>query len=235
MALTLTITDQADGTGATATVAGSGGGLVTIHTQSFAGVLGAGTWASTATKMGDGTADLALTTGHYFAYCDSAGVVAPVVYFAVTDGVASVCQRIEEAVQARLRLIGLAGIANADIVIRDVPTDRNLTTHPCIVVSPVRPTMDGTASVLHKNDVVYAERVSIFAVDNQSAEDNGDTYRLWIEQIARAFRSQRLSGVSEVFHCEVVPGMTIPPLDWLANRYVGEVVLKFTARETSGL
>ena len=126
MALTLTIADQADGTGATATVAGSLGAAVTVYTDSFDGELGTGAWTSSATRTGDGTADLVLATGHHFAYAVAGALVSPVVYFTVTDGVAAVCQRIDEAVQARLRLIGLAGIANADIVVREVPTDRNI-------------------------------------------------------------------------------------------------------------
>lgn len=68
MALTLTIVDQADGTGATATIAGSGGLAMTVYTQTFSGDLGAGVWTVSGTRTGDGDVDLSLAAGHYFAY-----------------------------------------------------------------------------------------------------------------------------------------------------------------------
>lgn len=234
MALTLTMTDQADGTGATATIAGAGvADTVTVYTQSFDGDLGAGTWATAGTRVGDGTVDATLSTGHYFAYCKDADEVSPVVYFVVTDGVKAVAQQIDEAVQAKLRLIGLDDIDNDRIVIRDVATDRNLE-RPCIVVSPIRQVMDPLAGVLHQNDVVYSEQVTIFAADNQ-ANESGAKYKLWLQQIARAFRDQELTGVTEVNRCEVVPGPTVPTAYWSDNKYVGALVLKFTTRETRGL
>jgi ATP-dependent DNA helicase RecQ len=94
-------------------------------------------------------------------------VVSPAVYFVVTDGVAAVQQRIDEAVQARLRLIGLAGIANDDIVIREVPTDRNLTVRPCVVVSPLIALMHDQ---LRAADSIGIRAATLTSVDTNQAE-----------------------------------------------------------------
>src|SRR5690349_3103919 len=71
---TLTLVDNADGTGAVATVAGGAVAAVnTLYVQPFSGVLGAGSWTSQGSRTGDGAIAVSLTTsGHYFAQLKSA-------------------------------------------------------------------------------------------------------------------------------------------------------------------
>jgi hypothetical protein len=65
---TLTMTDQADGTGATATVSGSDDGTTnTVYTAPY----GSSTWTSQGSVAGDGTVDCALDVGLYWARAES--------------------------------------------------------------------------------------------------------------------------------------------------------------------
>jgi hypothetical protein len=66
---TLTASDNGDGTGAVATIAGStAGSMNRVYTVSAAG----GSWTLAGTRTGDGVVALALSAGVYFAYVSSA-------------------------------------------------------------------------------------------------------------------------------------------------------------------
>jgi hypothetical protein len=220
MAVTLTIVDKADGTGATATIAGSTG-TNTVYAQDFGGDLGTGLWVSKGTRSGDGTVSLSLAVGHYFAYVSGAAV-SPVVY-----------KRIRDAVVARLKLLGLAGIVNKNIVGREIRIQRDLAL-PCCVVSYGTPSMDLRAGVLSLDEVVYPIDVAFFDKDNESHDKDG-TYTLWEEKAAKGFRNQRLTGVSEVFNCAVTPGPAIDFEAWKSNEFLGALTLKFSSRESRGI
>jgi len=234
MALTLTITDLADGTGATATIAGSSGAN-TVYTQAFDGDLGSGAWTSGGTRSGDGDVTLSLAAGHYFAYVVNAGVASPVVYLVVTTGASSVVKQILDAVQARLRLIAYSDIDAANIEIREIRTDENMELPCCIVSeSQLAVGMNPKDGPLSRDDVVYPIDVAFFAASNRSHLDIGQ-HTLWLERAAKAFRNQRLSGVVTVTKCEVTPGIPVDRDAWVSNKFVGALTLKFTSRETRGL
>jgi hypothetical protein len=149
------------------------------------------------------------------------------------DGSQSVYYRILLAVQARLRDLILTGIAEENIIIREVPIGRDMTV-PGIVVAAQRPTMSATDGTNLQDDVIYGVVVGIFDNDAQS-QANTDKYTKWEEQIAKGFRNQRLTGVAEVMTCNVVPADAISLRDWLNNKFVGALLLQFTARELRGL
>ena len=240
----LAITDHGDASGATATIADAEEESQTrVWVRSFDGELGDGQWTLAATVDGNGSAELSLPAGHYFAYAVSTvgevQVASRVVYFAVTDGLASIHSRCLEAVQARIRLLALEGIDNQRVVIEKVPAGRNLSATiglPAIVLSPERaamPTAEGTNGA---DDVHYDVLVAIFDRDNQepTLQANLGRHMLWRQQIARAFRNQRLSGVPEVINSEVEPAEGLLDEAWKRELMASALRLRFTSREPRG-
>jgi hypothetical protein len=240
----LVIVDHGDDTGATATIDGTlSGSANTVYVQAFDGQLGSGAWTVAATRSGNGTAPLSLPRGHYFAHVHTAvgelQSVSAVAYFVVSDGVESIHTRCLAAAQARIRLLGLDGLAGDSVVVEKVPAGRNLATLvglPAIVLSPHRaamPAVEGTNSL---DDVFYDVLVAIFDRDNQEStlQANLGRHMLWRQQIARAFRNQRLSGVPEVINCGVEPAEGLLEEAWKRELMTSAVLLRFTSRETRG-
>ena len=237
MSLTLTITDNANGTGATATIAGGANLTNAFFTTPVSGEIGAlGTWTAAGSRVGNGSLVLPLAAGLHFVTFSFYSMGGDSQYWrpvlaVVTDGVASVYYRILQAVQARLRLLGLATIQSANIVVREVAIDRDLTL-PAVAIAPQRPAMSATGGVLGFNDKVYGVLVALYAADNQ-VHTNTDLYAKWMEQVENAFHNKRLTGVAEVITAEVMPGDAIPLEVWRANKYMGLILLKFTSRESA--
>jgi hypothetical protein len=240
----LSILDHGDGSGATATVGSADPAATTVvHVRGFAGDLGDGAWNAVGTVSGSGDLELDLPAGHYFAYAvssiGSAQVASRVVYFTISDGLESIHTRCLNAVQARIRLLGLEGITNAQIVIEKVPAGRNLAAGaglPAIVLSPQRTAMPTAAGTNGADDVHYDILVAIFDRDNQepTLELNLDRHLLWRQQIAKAFRNQRLPGVPEVITSEVEPAEGLIDEAWKRELMVSALRLRFTSRETRG-
>jgi hypothetical protein len=240
----LTVTDHGDDTGATATISGAASQSTnTVYVQSFGGDLGGGAWTAGGSIAGNGDVALALATGHYFAYAVSSvgglQAVSAVSYFVVTDGVESIHTRCLTAAQARIRLLALTGLDNASVVIEKLPAGRNLTAGvglPAVILSPHRAAMPATAGTNSQDDVHYDVLVAIFDRDNQepTLEANLDRHLLWRQQIARAFRNQRLAGVPEVINSEVEPAEGLLDEAWKRELMTSAVLVRFTSRETRG-
>lgn len=245
---TLTIADQADGTGATATVAGSTGGTTnTCYYQNFDGALGTDTWTDGGNRVGDGTIDVALSTGHYIAYIESTDgeqvQASNVVYFVVTDATEeSVHYQCMTAVQARIRALSLTGIVNASVVVKKLPHSKIWQASdgialPAVIITPQREQMPPRAGVTAKDDIGYGVLVTIVDSDNQerTLAANHNKYLVWRQKIAKAFRNQRLSGVSEIIIGVIEPGDPVVPTAWLAQLFASALLLRFTSREGRGL
>lgn len=240
----LSVSDNGDATGATATISGAAAQSDnTVYVQSFAGDLGGGGWASQGSITGNGNLALPLATGHYFAHVVSSlgelQAVSAVSYFAVTDGQESIHTRCLNAVQARIRLLALDGLASQRVVIEKVPAGRNLTAGvglPAVILSPHRAAMPAAAGTNSLDDVHYDVLVAIFDRDNQepTLEANLDRHLLWRQQIARAFRNQRLAGVPEVINSEVEPAEGLLEEAWKRELMTSAVLLRFTSREMRG-
>lgn len=77
---TLALSDNADGTGAVASIAGSSAGSTNaVYTSPVPTGSGALVWSLGGTRTGDGAVPLSLNDGYYLAYCEStlAGLAAP--------------------------------------------------------------------------------------------------------------------------------------------------------------
>ena len=244
---TPTVVHQADGTGATATVAdGDAGATHTIFTQAFDGALGTGTWTDSGDRLGNGTVDLSLSAGHYFAYAqaveDAESAVSTVVYFVATTGSDSTHFQILEAVQAVIKTLTLAGVADDSVVVKKLPLERVVelpdgVALPAILITPQREIMPPTAGVTSFDDVLYGVLLTMIEADNQ--EDtlalNLDVVTLWRQRIAQAFRSQGLSAVATVYTATVEPADVVIPAAWNANLLGSAMLIRFTNREPRGL
>src|SRR6185369_3797179 len=114
MSLALTITDNANGTGGLATIAGSDlGQTVTIYGSRLDSA--SLSWSVVGSRTGDGTVSLALALGYWWFY--AAGIVAslPVATApqkaAFTMATRSVLDRLLDAVVARVQTLTLPAIA----------------------------------------------------------------------------------------------------------------------------
>jgi hypothetical protein len=242
----LSVVDHADNTGATATIAGAAlGSTNTVYVQDFSSDWQSGQWASAGSASGSDSLTLGLAVGHYFAYVRSslAGntAVSAVVYFAVTDGLESIHTRCLAATQARIRLLALEGLSNARVVIEKLPVVRAAGAAafglPAILLSPERTAMPPTSGTNGLDDVHYDVLATILDRDNQepTLQANLDRHLLWRQQIARAFRNQRLSGVPEVIDASVEPADGLVSEAWKRELMASGLLLRFTSREKRGL
>lgn len=242
MPTTYTYTDQADGTGVTLTIAGGGAGdSHTAYVQAFYGGLGSsGAWTSSGTRTGNGTIDLVLTNGHYFGYVLSAGTPSAVEYFVSTSATTSVHYRCLDAVRSRILLCDLEDLEDASVIIRQLPSDRGFDdgeyTLPGIVISQIGvENQSPTEGTNIRDDVQYPVTITILAAGNQDLVTNQEKYLKWREQINRALRNQRLTGVDEVYRVTVTPGpITSPNAAW-NNYYHSQLIIRCVSREIRGI
>ena len=239
--------DDGDGTGATATITGSDADAInTVWTQAFNGSLGTATWTSSGSRIGNGEVSLTLTTGHYLGYVTSASgegtSASTVTYFVVTSSTEAILSQILDAVRSRIQSISLSGIVNASVVVKKLELRRiyrrpDGVALPCVLITPYRPTFSAADGVTSFDDVKYGVQVTMISADNQEPTIEADMDRqiLWYEKIAKAFRNQLLSGVSEVFTATVEPSDVVIPPAWRANLLASAMTLRITARETRGL
>lgn len=236
----LSIADNADET-ATATVSGSSSGATNIvQTQHVASELGGGTWTTQGGRIGDGDVIISVTPGYYWARVVSTlnGMSASSnpVYFRVTDGSGAVLKQCLDAVQARIQGLMLDGLDAANIVVGKAPSDLNLTL-PAIQITPTgREAIDAAEGTNRRDDVGYPVLVTIFAADNQDQTANLNQYLTWRQQIARAFRNQRLPGVSEIVTATVEPDPVVDSAAWFErNLFVSSLLIRFLSREPRGM
>jgi hypothetical protein len=246
MAVTLAITDNADGTGGVATISGANpAATITVYSQTVSGELGTATWTARGSRVGNGTIALAPAPGigYYWwrAVEDLAGVLAAsnFVYQNITDGDQSLHYRCLLAVQARIQSLNLAGVAGASVVIREAPTDRGMgdggaVAMPAILVTPVAVEQLVIATSA-RDDVGFPIFVGIVDISNQELAIDLATRLKWREQIIRAFSNQRLTGVAEVHQVTVEPGSILQPGAYQQNLFASALVVFCQARLTRGL
>lgn len=232
---TLTVADNENGTGLTATIVTDTGNTVTVYHQRVAGPK---VWTSGGSRSGSGTIPITVEPGHYFVHAvatnDGGNASTTVTYAVATDGEAAIVKQILDAVKTRIELLELEDIADSSIVIRKVWLERNIP-KPCIVVCHQR-TAEQLASNV-RDDVSYAILVVLYDLDNQEATyaANLDKYTMWQQKIRRAFRFQYLTGVPEVVGCQIESAEAIIPAAWQQQLFCTALLLRFTSREPRGL
>lgn len=255
--LTLSVADNGDGTGGMASIVGArASATVSLFLSPFSGGLGAaGSWTPSGQRTGNGTIGITAPPGHYFAYAvaaaaDPPAVSAPV-YVALTDNTQSPHYQCLLAAQARVQALSLPGLAAESVIWRKLPLDRLLgasqpTSLPCVLLTPVKESMDPAQGLSALDDVVYGVQCTIVAADNQepTLQANFAQYTLWRWKIAMAFRLQSLTGVTVkvggqpqpgIYNAYVEPAEVVLPAAWSANLYASALLLRFVSREPRGL
>lgn len=230
---TLTITDSADGTGATAALAGTGGAAAAVYVQRVDGELGSGAWALADSRTGDGAVPLALAKGYYWGHAIVAGVPTNLVYFAVTDGRDAVLSRCVAAVKARLQLLDLPCTKLVIDTINDRRPGRE--GYPCVILTTEGASQTSEAALNGRDDLGQPVRCLVKDQCGQYEERKLETYRGWRQAIFRAFHNQRLPGVPESVRNRVeLPGGVTPPM---ADRplMVFELLVRCVTLEPRGL
>jgi len=250
----LSVADNGDGSGAIATIDGaSSTARVTVWVASFSGQLGSAAWESAGNLAGNGNLPLTIPLGHYFGYAsaldaDGGSSASPVDYFTVTDAAQAIAYQCLAAAQARIQSLSLPNLDNANVIVRKLPIDRYLgpgqpTGLPAILLTPVTEQMPPLEGVNAKDDVTYGVLCTIVDADNQepTLSANLPQYTLWRQSIARAFRNQRLYGVTSpdgsnpIINAFVEPADQLIPAAWTANLYASAMLLRFVSREARGI
>lgn len=189
---TVAITDKTDGTGATATLADghadAANSIQVVPAKST-------TWTEAATRIGNGSADLALDPGMYWAYVRStvteSSVSAPVLFVTTDAGVQSEVIALAEAVKDELNseAWSLDFVATREYVQLLRLEDLTDTT---VIVTPKSRTMPPDARSRDAN--TYRIDVGIFRHVQTKAEV--DALVALADDIYRHFRRRRLTGAA---------------------------------------
>ncbi len=234
MATTLTVTDNANGTGATATISGSSGDSNTVYVTQVTGQIGEATWASGGTLVGDGTVTLTLANGFYFSYCLTApATISDLVYFGVTNGLDAVAVRIRAAVKTTLQLLNLPCTQTVHIIWDE--SDKANMRGPCSYISTARlaeneePYTNALDGIGRNHRIVILDR----GVHKMNATEL-PTYELWRQAFMRAFRNQRVN-VTECRWASIEPAAVMAEDEVKGMVVVSAFILKVHTREPRGL
>lgn len=241
MALGLTIADNADGTGGVATVSGSNVAATnTLYRASWTGLMGSLSWTASGSRVGDGAIAVALGTGFYVwqVISDLAGVltVGPLVFQNFTSTTLSLHKRILTAVGTRILSLGLTGITGTKILEKWFPRILKVdhAELPRIYISP-QDIEEDSGGLAKTDDVGYPVLICIGAILNRDSVADISTYTGWRRRIAKAFRNQKLVGVSEVQIVKLRYGV-LSEWDSYQNQLLGSALqLRCMVRETRGL
>ncbi len=232
---TLAVADNADGTGAVATITGSDG---SASNAVWAQPAGGGAFASAGSRTGNGTVALALATGYYWAYVVStkSGLTSTsnLVYFQVSSNALSVATRLQDAIIARIQGLSMVGSPNANLYERMLE-DYSIVLFPCIAVVYSGEREAQEMVMTGRDDIVYPFRIVV--ADRHPVEDDTARarYQLWRQQIARALRNQRLSGVPESVICKLKYGANVDPTAKMSYELmIFGMTLNCVAREPRG-
>lgn len=240
---TLSVADDGDDTGATATIADSSAGSANVvYTRAVSGGIGSTSWTNSGNRTGDGTVSLSLAAGYYWAYVESTlnsqVVTSNVVYFVVTTGDDPVFEQCLDGVLARLQGMTFAGLNTANFTRRKLPWNRKLTSgeaKPGAFITPAPERQDSRAGTNQRDDIGYGVAIVVVRVSNEDLTSNEGATLLWRQQINMAFRNQRLDGVTENYRCDVEPGSVFNS-SLFGNGYdVFSMTIRCWCRETRGL
>lgn len=240
MAVTLTVSDNADGTGGVATISGTAGGTTTIYRSSFNGLMKAYSWTSVGTVAGNGT--LAVATVGYWVWLAvnvNSGVTtfSSLYYQNLSNATDSVHYNIMEAVKNRIQSIGLTGIKDNRYFVRWIPRPlQNVDGKPPYVyICPIGVEQDASV-LMAQDDIGYP--VGVFLVDGADQNNilNLERDLQWREQVAKSLRNQRLEGVTAtLFNCKIEYGGIVDVSAFMKNYLVSALIFRFFVREQRGL
>lgn len=234
MPITLTVTDDATGTSATATVAGSGVLADNIVLLGRAdGIGGALAFGAGGSRVGDGTIPLTVTPGLWWAYLTSDGVFSGLYYFSATDGLAAVATRCRWSVRDTIRLLSIPPAARVYEQAFPDPSDVEF---PCTLV-----TVDGVQETEETGLSTRDDRGRPIKIQIADRADRREVikrlpeYEFWRQSIERCFINQRLAGVPESIKCKIEPYVIIDPSMPQYEYMVSGLVVRAICREPRGV
>lgn len=240
MALTVSYSDNSDGSGFTAAVTGTTGLPASVYYTPADRPWPLDPWVIGGTRTGDGTLTVPVLPRYYFAYAviPSTGEVTPPACVVASDSLASVAERVQDAVVARLKLCNLPRIA--DRVFDQVLADPTEFKYPCAAVFLENLSEGEETSTNCTDDIVYP--VSVVLLDSGVPATKHD-HRPWVQAcrqaVGRALRNVHLAGVPESVVVRVQAGMIAQR--WMQmegfpkEAYAGGFTARVTCREPRGL
>ena len=228
----LTITDNANGTGATATITGSAGGANQVYVQNVDGELGSGAWTLAGSRTGDGTVALTLVKGYYWGHCLTNGtVLSGFVYFKVTDGLDAVLGRCMAAVKAQAQLLNLPSTQRIiDVIHADTP----IVQYPTTILTTEGARQTDEKSLNGRDDIGHPVRMLVKDLCLKFDEKKREIYRQWRQALFRAFHNQRLPGIPESIMNKVELG-EITAASSAEPQMICELTIRCITREVRGL
>ena len=237
---TLSISDAANGTGGTATIASATAGTTnTVMGANFDGSLELAAFTSLGSRVGNGTLALAVANGYHWAFVKSTDgvetVVSSMLGWRSTSGATAVLYQILLALQAVCQAMTFTGISPANVLLRKLPINPEKV-EPAIFIYPVADQQSDRVNA--RDDYGYGIGFVAIQKSNASPTVNLDRLTMWRQQLNRAFRNGRnqLSAIAEITgEMRIEPGMFIVPSSWQEQFDVTNLTLRVWTRETRGL
>lgn len=239
MAITLAISDTGDGTGAVATVAGSGGGSTnTLTKAAWSGDVGSIVFSAAGSRSGDGTIAVSTANGLWlWQLVNSSGTVV-IAYQPTSGGVVteSVAYRIMTQMQTQIRALALTDVSSSNVLLKWMPRDFGATVDPKpeIVICPAPLPETMRTDLAGTDHIGYPILVAKMNAQNQDYAANLSRNLLHREKLRREFISQGMAGIAEVNYCRVEPQAMIDPKWFKGNDLYDAMIFRFTARELRG-
>ena len=255
MALTLALSDNANGTGFTAAVAGSSGATVSVWYTPADRPWPGDAWILAGTRVGDGAFAGAVDPRFYFVYASAGGTCSPPERVAVTTGFDEVATLMQNSIVATIRLLALPSISDylaaprrasggagfvgigAQAFVQQDWTERK---YPCFSVALDNQTEAQENGSNGADDIVYPFSVMLY---DTAVKPTKQDHRAWIQwcraKVFKAFRNQHLAGVTSSVVTRVEPKQIVQrqfedgsrPM----NLYGGGFVVRCVNRELRGL
>jgi hypothetical protein len=233
VAVTFTVTDNANGTGVTAVVAGSGA----LDVNDFFGARATGLTGPLVptlygSRVGNGAIVLPLPLGLWFLYLSSAGVLAQTSYVSSSDSALAVATRCRRSVCDTIRLLTIPPASR--VYEQSFPDPQNVA-FPCVLVTVDGVSETDESGLSTRDDVGRPVKVQI--ADRRSKSDHAKLpdYELWRQAIERCFRNQQLAGVPESKICRIEPYVildaNLPQFEYM----VSGLVVRAVCREPRGV
>jgi len=138
------------------------------------------------------------------------------------------------AAHAAIQGLSLTGLASASVYLQKVPLLSNEKAMPACTVSTYLPETMANRGTNVRDDVGYPVTVKFFYRNEQGLTSNHARITKWREAVAKAFRNQRLAGVSSVATCEVQPMLAFGPGGFSSGYDDSGLTLRFLSREVRG-
>ena len=239
MSLTLTITDNADGTGVSASCVYSGGGTVSLYqaTVSASGI-GSYTLAATRSSTGAFTFSPDVPVGYYSWYATAgADTTLPVRCNATLEG-DSVHERCLVALGDRIAALGLTTVGGeaVSVFLRQMNDEANVS-YPAFVLSIAGQAEQVVGGNNQDDNLGYLVTVSIAERCKADADVHRARYLMWRDRIVRGVANRPGSRwdarIPECWAVNVQPGpvIDVPTTEKQGDYRVGLVSFVFVCRQ----